>query len=70
MEQFPHPKRDFLDLFETYKYMNEPVFWDGMDLTGRVDHGQGWVQLNIPESEWQMRLVANLFQSFPNCADK
>lgn len=50
--------------------MNEPVFWDGMDLTGRVDHGQGWVQLNIPESEWQMRLVANLFQSFPNCADK
>lgn len=65
MKQLPEPKRDFMDLYETYKYMNEPVYWDKMDLACRFDHGHGWVELNLPEMEWRMRLVENLFQSYP-----
>ncbi len=70
MEQYPSSKRDFMDLMETYKYMNQPVFWEIMDVDARFDHGQGWVHLNVPENEWRMRLVANLFQGFPSCADR
>ncbi len=59
-----------MDLLETYKYMNEPVFWEKMELDGRFDYGQGWVELNIPELEWRLRLAENLFQNFPESTDK
>ncbi|TGN17610.1 hypothetical protein [Leptospira idonii] len=57
MNEIPRKGRDFLDLLDTYKYMNDPIFWETMEPDGRWDFAQGWVHLHIPESEWRLRLA-------------
>lgn len=50
-------KRDFLDILEPYRYMNQAIFLDWALGDGRWDHAQGWIHLNAPASEWQVRLA-------------
>lgn len=47
--------RDYLDPFESYRYMNQPLFWDWVLGDGRWDHAKGWVFLHLPKEEWQNR---------------
>ncbi|GBF49698.1 hypothetical protein LPTSP4_12140 [Leptospira ryugenii] len=65
MNEIPNSKRNFLDLWETYKYMNEPVFREGWDSDGRWDHGKGWVSLHIPDKDWRLRLSSELSRDLP-----
>lgn len=55
MENISGSGRDILDLLESYKYMNESLFWDDVDSEGRFDYAYGWVKLNLPEEEWRVR---------------
>lgn len=47
--------RDFLDLLDSYRYMNDSLFFDLMEMDGRWDYANGWVRLNVPEEEWRVR---------------
>ena len=40
-------KRDYLDIFESYKYMNSD-FINPLLFDGRWDYAQGWIELNFP----------------------
>ncbi|EOQ97526.1 hypothetical protein LEP1GSC195_0041 [Leptospira wolbachii serovar Codice str. CDC] len=69
MENSPRKQRDLLDLLDTYKYMNQAIFWDFLDLDGRWDFANGWLHLNHPEDEWRVRASEQFPPIRPEGAD-
>ncbi|MDF3819153.1 hypothetical protein P3G55_04550 [Leptospira sp. 96542] len=69
MENLPREKRDLLDLLDTYKYMNQAIFWDFLEMDGRWDFANGWLQLNLPEEEWRVRASAPFPPTRPEGGD-
>ena len=48
-----HKKRNLLDLYESYKYMNSTIPPDFLGYEdGRWEYPRGWLELNVNLREW------------------
>lgn len=60
-------KRDLLDIFDSYKYMNSPLIAELFTET-YWDHGYGWIQLNYSPHDWRHRHVLKKNSPFPEAS--
>ncbi len=67
-DQFPYyilaEKRDYLDIMDSYKYMNPGMISD-LFSEGIWDHGAGWTQLNYSSWDWRHRHNIDWKPPFP-----
>ncbi|MCC5814554.1 MAG: hypothetical protein JJT78_07345 [Leptospira sp.] len=60
-------KRDILDIYDTYKYMNSSMLAE-IFIEGIWDHGTGWAQLHYSSWDWRHRNASEFTSPYPEAS--